>query len=388
MTVIQCVDHVVYRTGDVSFAAPYFASRFGFKTIASGRRGDVAATVLASGSARLVLETPLDPDSVGAEALKRHGSALSVIAFRVADAADAVRAIVARGGRALSAPRRYGGSDASVVVADIASPVPGLIHRLVERRGADFWPEHFGASDAPPPPDGDDPAGILALDHAAICVERGQLDAVIDHYITIHGFQRGHQEAVETEFSAMRSTVVESPDAAVKLVFMEPAPGLKPSQIADFIDRNHGPGVQHLAFQVRDIIATGDALRARGVPFLEVPGSYYDVLEDRLGGLPEPLERLRAARVLADRDRGGLLMQAFTKPIGARPTFFMEFVERRGATGFGSGNIRALFRAVEAEQLSRLNDPDEAAAGAERRRPAEAAISSAAPSRGHKVPAG
>ncbi|GGB40504.1 4-hydroxyphenylpyruvate dioxygenase [Tistrella bauzanensis] len=387
MTVIQCVDHVVYRTGDVSFAAPFFASRFGFRTIASGRRGDAAATVLAAGSARLVLETPLDPDSAGAEALKRHGSALSVIAFRVTDAVGAVRAIVAQGGRALSSPRRYGAGDASVVVADIAAPVPGIVHRLVERRGTDFWPEHFTTSEGAAEGEADDPAGILALDHAAICVDRGQLDAVVDHYITVHGFHRGHQEAVETEFSAMRSTVVESPDAAVKLVFMEPAPGLKPSQIADFIDRNHGPGVQHLAFQVRDIIATGHALRGRGVPFLEVPGSYYDVLEDRLGGLPEPLERLRAARVLADRDRGGLLMQAFTKPIGARPTFFMEFVERRGATGFGSGNIRALFRAVEAEQLSRGGRPEDGAAGTDARGLIDPEIT-AALSRAHKATVG
>ena len=153
----------------------------------------------------------------------------------------------------------------------------------------------------------------------------------------------------------MNSRVIESENGAIKFPLMEPAPGRAKSQIEEYLDYHHGPGAQHLALLSSDIAATVRALREGGVDFLETPGAYYDALPARVGEIEEDVRLLRELNVLVDRDRWGYLLQVFTKPVTGRPTGFLEVVQRKGARGFGGGNVRALFEAVEREQAARGN---------------------------------
>jgi 4-hydroxyphenylpyruvate dioxygenase len=227
------------------------------------------------------------------------------------------------------------------------------VHTLVERDGyaGPFlpgfraWRPSFSGRDA----------RLAAIDHVAVCVEAGTLHRWIEFYQRAFGFREAHHEDIVTEHSAMNSKVVESENGAVKIPLMEPAEGRAKSQIEEYLDFHHGPGAQHLALLSGDIVATVRALREGGVDFLETPASYYDALPARVGEIGLDLGLLRDLNVLVDKDRWGHLLQVFTRPITGRPTGFLEIVQRRGARGFGGGNVRALFEAVEREQAARGN---------------------------------
>ena len=207
-------------------------------------------------------------------------------------------------------------------------------------------------------PDGAAPredASLAAIDHVACCVEGGTLDRWVRFYQEAFGFREAHHEDIVTDHSAMNSKVVESENGAVKLPIMEPAHGRSKSQIDEYLDYHHGPGAQHLALRSSDIAATVRALRAGGVEFLETPDTYYDAIPARLGDVGEDLDQLRELDILVDRDRWGVLLQVFTRPVTGRPTGFLEIVQRKGARGFGGGNVRALVEAVERQQAARGN---------------------------------
>jgi 4-hydroxyphenylpyruvate dioxygenase len=164
-------------------------------------------------------------------------------------------------------------------------------------------------------------------------------------------------EDIATDYSALMSKVVASGDHRVKFPLNEPAVGRKRSQIDEYLDFYASPGVQHLALATQDILTTVDVLRAKGVEFLPTPASYYDdpALRARIGQVRVPVDELRSRGVLVDRDEDGYLLQIFTRPIGDRPTVFFEFIERHGSLGFGIGNFKALFEAIEREQARRGN---------------------------------
>jgi 4-hydroxyphenylpyruvate dioxygenase len=164
-------------------------------------------------------------------------------------------------------------------------------------------------------------------------------------------------EDIATEYSALMSKVVASGNHRVKFPLNEPAAGRKRSQIDEYLQFHDGPGVQHLALATEDILATVDALRAAGVEFLDTPESYYSdpALAARIGDVRVPVRELAARGILVDRDEDGYLLQIFTRPIGDRPTVFFELIERHGSLGFGKGNFRALFEAIEREQQRRGN---------------------------------
>jgi 4-hydroxyphenylpyruvate dioxygenase len=209
---------------------------------------------------------------------------------------------------------------------------PPIVYRLDE--------EFFDYGTAP------SNTGLVAIDHVAMAVAAGDLDRHIAFYVDAFGFEETHQEDVRTDYSAMRSKVVQGANGRVRFPIMEPAPGLRRSQIEKYIDAHGGAGVQHLAFQSADII-TSVSMLSDALDFLPTPATYYDVLESRVGNLSDELQALQRYGILADRDETGLLLQVFTKPIGPRPTLFLEVIERRGAKGFGGGNITALYEAVE-----------------------------------------
>jgi 4-hydroxyphenylpyruvate dioxygenase len=162
-------------------------------------------------------------------------------------------------------------------------------------------------------------------------------------------------EAISTEYSALMSKVVTSGNGRVKFPINEPAEGKRKSQIDEYLEFYGGAGAQHIAVATRDIVRTVTELRERGIEFLTVPDTYYDEVPERIGEIKESLEDLRRLGILVDRDDEGYMLQIFTKPIGDRPTMFLEVIERHGARGFGEGNFKALFQAIEREQELRGN---------------------------------
>jgi 4-hydroxyphenylpyruvate dioxygenase len=182
----------------------------------------------------------------------------------------------------------------------------------------------------------------------------------VEYYRTVFGFeafQEFGENDIATRYSALRSIVTRDPRSRVTIPINEPAEGLRTSQIQEFLDYYGGPGIQHIALHSDDIVSTVGALRERGVAFLETPDTYYEALAPRLeaAGIALDLDALRRLGILVDFEGGGYLLQIFTAPVGDRPTLFYEIIERRGAVGFGKGNFKALFEAIERQQAARGN---------------------------------
>jgi len=160
---------------------------------------------------------------------------------------------------------------------------------------------------------------------------------------------------ISTEYSALMSIVMSDDSQSVKFPINEPAPGRKKSQIDEYLEAYHGPGVQHVALLSRDAVKTVAKLRENGIPFLQVPDSYYAVLGQRIGKIEESLDAIRSLGILVDRDEEGYLLQIFSRPVEDRPTLFFEIIQRKGSRGFGKGNFKALFESIELEQARRGN---------------------------------
>jgi 4-hydroxyphenylpyruvate dioxygenase len=201
-------------------------------------------------------------------------------------------------------------------------------------------------------------AGLLRIDHIVGNVELGKMDFWCDFYAKVGGFHRYinfDDKDISTEYSALMSVVMSDDSQSVKFPINEPAEGRRKSQIQEYLDYNCGPGVQHIAMQTKDILTTVSRLRENGIEFLDVPDTYYEVLPSRVGEIREDLQAIRSLRILVDRDEEGYLLQLFTKPVQDRPTLFFEIIQRAGSRGFGKGNFKALFEAIEAEQARRGN---------------------------------
>jgi 4-hydroxyphenylpyruvate dioxygenase len=344
---IRGIDHVEIYVSNCHQAAHYYRTALGFTVVGHSRDepgADRTSIAMQREDIRLLLTAPLTPSSEVAQHLHLHGEGIKDVALTVADIEEVFDRAVAAGGRALDAPSAA--AIQPIRTARLAA-YGDLVHSLIERPPDWLWlPPRI----VPSPTKLDAPdTGLVAIDHLGVAVAAGEVDRQVRFYIDALGFEEGHREDVRTEYSAMRSKVVQTPDAKVRFPIMEPAPARRPSQIDTYIDSHHGPGVQHLAFRSNDIVKSASVLAAT-IEFLPTPDSYYDSLENRVGDLAGEIASLRRYGILADRDATGLLLQVFTRPIGTRPTLFLEVIERRGAKGFGSGNIKALFEAVERTQ--------------------------------------
>jgi 4-hydroxyphenylpyruvate dioxygenase len=202
------------------------------------------------------------------------------------------------------------------------------------------------------------PVGLKYVDHCVGNVELGAMNQWVKYYEDVMGFKlliTFDDEDISTEYSALMSKVVSNGNGYIKFPINEPAEGRKKSQIEEYLDFYHGAGVQHIAIETDNIIATVGELRRRGVEFLYVPETYYDDIPQRVGQIDENLEELKKLNILIDRDEDGYLLQIFTKPVEDRPTLFYEIIQRRGAKSFGKGNFKALFESIEREQELRGN---------------------------------
>jgi 4-hydroxyphenylpyruvate dioxygenase len=198
--------------------------------------------------------------------------------------------------------------------------------------------------------------GLRMLDHVVGNVELGRMDHWVEFYERVFGMTNivhFGDDQIQTEYSALMSKVMSDGSGKIKFPINEPAEGKRKSQIEEYLEFNGGPGVQHIAMQSTDIVRTVEAMKERGVLFLDTPEAYYAEVEDRVGEINESYEDLKRLRILADRDEDGYLLQIFTKTAQDRPTVFFEVIERHGATTFGEGNFKALFESIEREQARR-----------------------------------
>jgi len=355
---IKRVDHLELYVGNAKQAATYYARSFGFA--ATGYRGletgqrDTASYLLEQGHVRLVVTAALNPDHRIAQFVFEHGDGVGVIALEVPDAAQAFDATTTRGAAAAIEPAEERDDHGVLRHAAIHGYGDTLI-RFIERgdyRGA-FAPG-FGPCQAIPSTS----AGLAAIDHIVGNVELGGMDRWVKFFAETMGFtQLVHfdDKKITTEYSALMSKVMQDGTGKIKFPINEPASGRRKSQIQEYLDYNHGPGVQHIAFATRDIVHTVSELRKRGLEFIRIPPAYYEDLEKRIGKIDEPIDDLARLGILADRDEEGYLLQIFTQPVEDRPTLFFEVIERHGSRGFGEGNFKSLFEAIEREQARRGN---------------------------------
>jgi 4-hydroxyphenylpyruvate dioxygenase len=357
---ITGMDAVVFAVGNAKQAAHYYSTAFGMRRVAY--RGpetgspDEAAYVLESGSARFVFRGPVRARTPLGARVAAHGDGVVDLALEVSSAEDAYRYAVAHGACGLAEPRIIEDDHGKVVVAAIAT-YGDTRHTLVERSGYSgvYLPGYVPAEPIGTPPVR---PFFTEIDHCVGNVELGRMDDWVDFYHRVMGFTNMKEfvgDDIATEYSALMSKVVADGTRKVKFPLNEPAVGKRKSQIDEYLEFFGGPGVQHIALATDDIVASVQAMTAAGVDFLSTPGSYYDELGSWVGETRVPLDELRSLGILADRDEDGYLLQIFTQPVQDRPTVFFELIERHGSQGFGKGNFKALFEAIEREQARRGN---------------------------------
>jgi 4-hydroxyphenylpyruvate dioxygenase len=353
------IDHIELYVGNASQAAYWLCHALGFREVAyagleTGIR-DRASHVLQQGNIRLVVSATLHAGSEIARHVADHGDGVKVIALAVPDAREAYRVAVRRGAHGIEEPHEVSDQQGVVRVATIGA-YGETVHKLIERGEYEgpFLPGYGAVEDGAGPS-----AGVLReVDHVVGNVELGRMEEWVSYYERVLGFTEMihfSDEDISTEYSALMSKVVADGEGRIKFPINEPAEGKRKSQIEEYLEFYGGAGVQHIAFATDHIVEAVSRLSEAGVLFLRTPDTYYEELPRRVGEIDQQISDLRRLGILADRDDEGYLLQIFTKPIGDRPTLFFELIERHGSRGFGQGNFKALFEAIEREQADRGN---------------------------------
>jgi 4-hydroxyphenylpyruvate dioxygenase len=358
-------DALVWTVGNATQAALHYQSVYGMELVAyagpeTGSR-DHVSYVLRSGAARFVLTGAVAPDSPLIAVHGRHGDGISDIALQVPDVDKCIAHARATGATVLEEPHDASDEHGTVRLAAIAA-YGDLRHTLVDRARYDgpYLPGYVPRTSGYVKPPGTPKRVFQAIDHVVGNVELGRMDEWVEFYNRVMGFTNMAEfigDDIATDYSALMSKVVANGNHRVKFPLNEPAVGKKRSQIDEYLEYYAGPGPQHVALATNDIVRTVDELSARGVEFLPTPAAYYEDpgLRARIGKVRVPIGELQKRKILVDRDEDGYLLQIFTRPIGDRPTVFFEFIERHGSLGFGKGNFKALFKAIEREQARRGN---------------------------------
>lgn len=356
---LKGTDHVEFYVGNAKQSALFYQHCLGFNLVAysgpeTGSR-DRASYVLQQNKIRFVLTSALKPESPISEHVKLHGDGVKVLALWVDDARKSFQETTKRGAVPHQEPTVLKDEHGEVVIASIKT-YGETIHTFVERTNytGPFLPGFKAMSSSFEV----SPIGLKYVDHCVGNVELGKMNQWVKFYEDVMGFKllvTFDDSDISTEYSALMSKVVSNGNGYIKFPINEPADGKRKSQIEEYLDFYHSPGVQHIAIATDDIIHTVSELRKRGMEFLYVPETYYKDVLDRVGTIKENLQELMEQNILIDRDEEGYLLQIFTKPIQDRPTVFFEFIERNGAKSFGKGNFKALFESIEREQALRGN---------------------------------
>lgn len=368
------LDHIHFYVEDATASRDWFVNHMGFQALASGASRDTLTTVVKSGAVYIVLSSPLTSASPVAQFLRVHPPGVADIAFVVSDLEGVMERAVANGAKVLQPVQQQQLAQGSWKWAKIAA-WGSLTHTLIERLGntpllpvfaeseitTEFYSstqQQGGTTRGLPLHRTSDSGLFSGIDHVVLNVATGDLERALSWYEEVLGFQRQQRFMIETENSGLRSQVMGHPKSGVQFPINEPTSAN--SQIQEFLDVNQGPGIQHIALQTPQIVKAIAQLRHRGLSFLPIPSTYYTQLRTQHQGLPlstAELEEIAALEILVDwhnEASQALLLQTFTQPIFEQPTFFFELIERRReAQGFGEGNFRALFEAIEREQLKR-----------------------------------
>lgn len=351
------VDSIEFYVGSSHQWAYFHEKALGFKTV--GYRGpetgsrDRVSYLMKQGNIKLIFTGFLSRNSEISRQVELHGDGVKDISMKVGDIEETVSAIRERGvvtpGNVVDSKSETG------ILKRSQIPTYGeTVHTLID----------YGEMEGDLPPgyvevqSENQSNGLLEIDHVVGNVEENKMDPWVDYYVQGLGFKQFmsfDDKDISTEYSSLKSKVVEYGGRKIMFPINEPALGLKKSQIQEYLDYYESPGVQHIALSSDNIIETVRRLKANGIPFLDTPAVYYETLEDRIGKIDEDLDDLRKLNILVDRDDKGYLLQIFTKPIGDRPTFFYEIIQRKGAESFGKGNFKALFESIEREQSKRGN---------------------------------
>jgi len=361
-------DHIEFWVGNAKQAASFYVSRFGFQPVAyrgleTGSR-DVATHVVQQNKIFYAFSSFLNPDD---SEIGRHvslrGDGVRSIAFACDDAEGIYHNALKNGATPVSEPERLEDEKGSVIVASIAT-FDDTVHTFVQRNNYEgpFLPGFRAVTTIDPLCVNLPDPGLMFVDHCVLNHPDGKMMEVVNWYERIlhfHRFWSVDDKMLHTKYSSLRSTVVADYDEVVKMPINEPAAGLRKSQIQEYVDYYGGSGTQHIAMATSDILKSIAALRARGVEFLKVPNTYYEDLKKRLSKsktkITEDLEKLQSLDILVDFDEGGYLLQIFTKPVEDRPTLFYEVIQRHNHQGFGAGNFKSLFEAIERDQAERGN---------------------------------
>ncbi|MDG2185334.1 MAG: 4-hydroxyphenylpyruvate dioxygenase [Mariniblastus sp.] len=367
------VDRVQFYVGNAKQAAYFYAQAFGFEIeqisdLTTGERQS-ANYLLTQGNIRFLLTTGLTPDHPAQKEVGLYGDGIKDIAFTVEDSVAAYEQALRNGAQSAYEPVETTDEQGTVVMSGIKT-FGRVIHSFVSRtdqyalecvkdRGT-FMPKFSQVGDlAINEYNRQNPTGLFYVDHCVGNVELGKMNTWVQWYEDVLGFKlfkHFDDKDISTEYSALMSKVMDSGRELIKIPINEPAAGKKKSQIEEYLDwHNNTAGIQHLALLTKDELNTVGQLRRRGVDFLEIPESYYNIVWDRVGEIREDIDDVKDLKILVDRDDKGYLLQIFTKPLQDRPTLFFEIICRRGSESFGKGNFKALFESLELEQERRGN---------------------------------
>ncbi len=356
---INGTDYIEFIVGNAKQSAHFYQTQFGFEPIAyrgleTGEREKVSY-VLKQNKIILVLTSPLKAASPLNDHLRLHGDGVRDVAFWVDDAREAWEFSTGRGAESACEPQTFEDDDGSVLIAAIKT-YGDTIHSFVERKNysGTFLPGYADYTSQIQVR----PVGLNFVDHFVGNQPEDQMQKIAQWYEEKLGFKRfwtADDKDISTDFTSLRSIVVASGNERIKMPINRPAAGLRKSQIQEFVEYYSGPGVQHIAMDTDNIIATVSKLTENGVQFLRTPESYYQELPGRVGDIDEDIKELAPLGILVDRDEFGYMLQIFTAPVQDRPTLFFEIIQRKGSKSFGKGNFKALFEAIEREQDRRGN---------------------------------
>jgi len=347
-------DYIELYVSNSKQAAHFYKTAFGFQDLAyvglETGLTDRESYVVVQDKIKLVLTSPLKSGTEIGKHIEAHGDGVKVVALWVPNATNAYNEAIKRGAKHYMAPVTEEDEHGKVVRSGIYT-YGETVHVFVERSeysgvflpGFRAWKSSYHPTHV----------GLQYVDHMVGNVELGEMMTWCNFYRDVLGFAQivsFDDKDISTEYTALMSKVMSNGNGRIKFPINEPADGKKKSQIEEYLDFYEGPGVQHIAVATDDIIGTVRELISRGIEFLRVPDTYYDVVLDRVGHIDEDIAPLRELGILVDRDDEGYLLQIFTKPIEPRPTMFFEIIQRKGATSFGKGNFQALFEAIEREQ--------------------------------------
>ena len=358
---IKGIDYVEFWVGNARQASAYYRALWGFTPVAySGletKVRDRSSYLMVENDIRFLFTAPLTPDGELAEHVHRHGDGVKDIAFLVDDVESAWRETTSRGAVSVIEPTEFDGGEDGVLRKSAVRTYGEVIHSFVDRddyHGV-FMPGYRRIKKPAAAATG---LSLLEIDHCVGNVELGDMNKYVDYYRDVFGFSQlihYDDKVIHTDYSALMSKVMTNGNGRIKFPINEPASGKKKSQIQEFLDWYLDSGTQHVALRTEDIVATVRQLRDNGVEFLGMPHEYYAALPERVGDVGVPMDTLEELGIEADRDEEGYLLQIFTRPVQDRPTFFFEIIERHGSRGFGVGNFKALFEAIEREQANRGN---------------------------------